>query len=242
MLITNHAELAAHIKYIHTGLFRNSEFTKHALKAGDAMKKETQKAMKSVSGMDYHQSYQLKRTISTQPSHYKSTDTKVSIGFGQIDDLNQQTTRKAQKAIFKNPDGSARTIKLRPEADLPSWVIMEFGRKGTGNKSPTVPSFIRREINYSPREQKTILFGPSTSLHMRAPVFFMTNRAMLQKYHGVKSDKGFRQHPGIREGKFFRAGLKNAKEEIHRELANGIEESLRANLAKLGVRGTVTRI
>ncbi len=242
MLTTNFNELVNHITRVNKGLFKNAEFTTHAQKAGDAMQKEVQKAMKNVGGMDYHQSYQLKRTMSTQTADWKVSETKANIGFGEINDLNKQTKRKAQRATFSNPDGSTRTIKLRPEQDLPSWIIMEFGRKGTSQKGSTVPSFIKKEINYSPREKKDVLFGPSTSLHMRAPIFFMTNKEMLSKHHGIKSDKGFKSHSGIREGKFFRNGLINARPAIQKALADGIEASLRANIAKLGGRGVVTRV
>ncbi|MNV21229.1 hypothetical protein D3C71_1121590 [compost metagenome] len=103
---------------------------------------------------------------------------------------------------------------------------MEFGRKGTGGKAGSVPSFIKKEITYSPRDSKTLMFGPSESRHNSKPIMFMTNKKIMEE-HGHKSAKSLAKHPGIREGRFFRDGLKSAEPSIQMILGNGIQDSLR---------------
>lgn len=242
MNTTNIDELLNHIRKLNKGIFTNSEFTKHAQKAGDIMQSEVQNAMKNVSGMDYHQSYQLKRTIGSQTADFKVTNSRAIIGFGQIDDLNQQTKRRAQRGTFISASGETRIVKLRPERDLPSWVIMEFGRKGTAQSGAKVPSFISKEIHYSPRPSKKFMVGPSESLHFRAPIFFMTANTQSQDKDKSRATMKLREHSGIREGKMFRTGLKNAIPKIQEELAKGIMESLKSNIKQHGGKGAVTRL
>lgn len=224
MTTTNIDELLKHLKQVYGSLFRTKEFERYAAKAGDKIQEEVLQALKSnKAGYNYRQSSALRRTLSTQTADYITGRSSMKIGFGYIDDLNRSTKRGAQRAIFP---GIPEPIRLKPERELPSWVIMEFGRKGTANRPSAVPSFIKKEISYSPREPKSLLFGPSESYHFSKPVFFMTNKEAL-KSHG-QSIKGAQKHPGIREGRFFRDGLKQAIPQIQLILGEGIEASLQS--------------
>jgi hypothetical protein len=221
--ITNIDELKAHLEKVFSTMYTTGEFTQYANNAGDAMEEGVIERLNS--GIyDYNQSYALKRTINTDKPEVLSKGgrgSSVKIGYGNIDDFNQQTLRGPQRATFIGSDGSKLTIGLRPERELPSWIIMEFGRKaGSGSSSSQIPEEFK--VAYSARQSKPYLVGPSTSLHSRKPVFFM---ASLQgKSSNMKSDRG---HPGVHEGRIFRGGLELATPKIIENILAGTEASLR---------------
>lgn len=156
----------------------------------------------------------------------------LRIGFGDFETLTQETLRDFQKATFKI-DGVEKTFWLRNEKFLPSWIIMEFGRRaGSGVGTPAdMPKMFHLKEEHSPtvwrgpygdRGKKEFLFGPSENRIFKKPVFFMT------------SAKTGRTHPGIQAQKFFRKGLKDSEEALNEDLALALRESVRELTSKYG--------
>jgi hypothetical protein len=240
---TNVDELKAHLKAVYGKMFTSKEFERRAFQAGEKMQESVQQAMAN-SSHDLQQSYRLKREISTETPDVFSAPTKVRIGFGHIPSLNKYTLRPPQRGTFII-GGQVKTIRLVGEKELPSWIIMEFGRKGTSYKASTVPSFIKKEISYSTREDKPFMIGPSTSSHFKNHIFFMANKGMLAKHHSEipsNEHKRFKRHPGIKESAFFRDGLENSKQKVFNELSVGIYHSLVSLSRKNGGTGRVTML
>lgn len=156
---------------------------------------------------------------------------KLTIGYGDIEALTFETLREWQKAVFKNPDGTDRTIWLKPEKFLPSWIIMEFGRRagsGVGMPANMPKMFDLGKVGgigaYDSDSSKQFLFGPSKNRIYKKHVFFMTNR----------KESTSRTHPGIKAQEFFRKGLADSKEALNEDISLALRESARELASKYG--------
>jgi hypothetical protein len=224
-------ELEAHLKQVFGELLKTEIANSFAKKAGQVMKENVQKQLNSK-GYSYNQSGALRGTLQRDVPFVQTnkTGSKISIGFGDLDEWNIETLRGPQNAVFDLGDGRTKNVRLRPEPTLPSWIIMEFGRRegnGTG-LPPDMPDMFK--VGYGGRDSdKKFMFGPSLSYHFRKPVFFMTREKEGEK-HGET-------HPGIREGRFFRDGLKNSQEEVYELMLEGLRQSMIEVAARYG--GTV---
>jgi hypothetical protein len=230
MVTTNLSDLQNHIRKVFGELLTTNALDSYAKQAGLSMKEEVIEKM-SRAGHDYYQSGTMMRLMKSELPriHLNNTKTKMTIGLGEVDEWNWETKRGPQRATFMIPDtGEEKTIRLRPEQDLPAWIIMEFGRRqGNGVGATGIPKDFL--VSYTARDQsKEHMFGPSSSYHFRKPVFFMT--------HKQKSDAPASIHPGIKAGNFFRDGLKASQEDVQNKLALGIEASLNEIAAKYGGR------
>lgn len=228
MARSNIESLLAHMKELHKNVLRSQAMKEGAKSAGAAMKGSVIKGLSSA-GYDYRQSGTLLRVIKGDVADMQvnKTGTSLKIGFGDIDELNYETKRGPQRGIFSKKDGSTQSIGLRPEPSLPSWIIMEFGRKaGNGVGMKGIPKAF--QVSYTPRDpNKQFMFGPSKSMHFNKRILFMTER---------QGDGVPRTHPGIRAGRFFRDGLKNAKDDIDAHLSHALREAFREVAGKNGWR------
>jgi hypothetical protein len=147
---TNIVELKAHIKMVFNNLLKTSEFKASAKEAGEAMKQRVQSRV-NADKYDYIQTGNFKRLLREEKASIdiNKTGSKAVIGFapvrdeeGGLDDwlINDWAMRGPQNARFTNEHGETTNIKLRPEQQLPNWIIMEFGRKaGSGASARGIP-------------------------------------------------------------------------------------------------------
>jgi hypothetical protein len=235
---TNIDELVKNLQGFFSEAMKTNTFVSYAQKAGDSMKDHVIAKARGNGEYSFIQSGRLMRTLKTNDAEVKTnkTGSKATIGYGYVDDFNQQTKRGAQVAITRY----GQEIGLRPEPSLPDWIIVEFGRKpGVGVSAGNIPSEF--QVSYVARDpNKQFVTGPFQTLyHMRKPIFFMTS----YKNHGVLSNGmgvAPRTHPGIHEGRIFRDGLANSKESINQYIGEGLYESTKELSRKYG--GTVERL
>jgi hypothetical protein len=232
---TNIEELKLHLKKVFGEMTQTKEFEEFAYKAGDAIKDSVIRKTKTNGQYNYIQSGRLLRTLRTNEPELQvnKTGSKAVIGYGYIDDFNQQTKRGPQKAVFKQFNGDEIKIGLRPEPSLPNWIIAEFGRRaGTGAAPTGIPQEFL--VPYAARDQeKKFMVGPSISFHNRKPVFFMANFSNTSRSSAMNG-LGLKTHPGIHEGRMFRDGLREAQEKINLNLGEALYHSLESLASKYG--------
>jgi hypothetical protein len=229
---TNLAQLEIHLRTVFTELFKTAEFKEEAKLAGEEMKKSVISKMGS-SKYDYLQSGELMRVAKDDVPWVEAnrTGSKANIGYGDIEGWNDETKRGPQRGKFTTASGKEITVRLRPEPTLPSWIVMEFGRRP--QPVDKVPKDF--QVPYAQRDaSKKFLFGPSTSTHFRKNIFFMS------PFNITGNKEEARTHPGIKAGKFFREGLKSSQPKVEEKLGEAIEVSLRALSVRYG--GEVRRL
>jgi hypothetical protein len=229
---TNIGDLLIHLeKNVFKMMFKTQSMRKRSMQIGDSLQKGVLDNIKRGGSV---QSSTLHQNLEGQLPEEKSSPSSIKIGFGDID-ITGEAKRPSQKASFslsrhsKTRRLTVFQVNLAPERELPSWVILEFGRKsGVGGASPKgIPkNFL---VSYTPRDQqKNMLIGPSLTSHSKKPVFFMgTTRKDGYKSNIAKSKLDARPHPGIRARKIFRDSLKTRKDIINVLFSMGIRESLR---------------
>ncbi len=227
MIRTNIDDILHQLKQMHKDVLKTESFRQGAKNAGEAMKVRVLNGIAS-SGYDYLQSGSLLRVVKGDMPHVEvnKTGSSAKIGFGDIDELNIETRRGPQRGVFTNKDGHTLSIGLRPEPSLPSWIIMEFGRRsGSGAGAKGIPKAF--QVPYTTRDSsKQFLFGPSQSYHFNKRILFMTN----------KTDGRNRTHPGVRAGHFFRDGLRNSQSDVKQLLGEALKESMKEVASRYGWR------
>lgn len=233
---TNIDQLVMKLQSFFEDLLLTQEMKDFGSAAGHAMKVNVIDALG-----DHVQSGQLRRALWSEEPEVKTSGPKatkkktLTIGYGDNDNggvglgpLGAETLRSGQNAQFW-VDDKVKNIKLRGEKDLPSWIILEFGRRaGNGQSAAGIPSeFV---VPYTPRDQsKAFLVGPSVSFHFNKPVFFMSR---FDRGGGFQDP--VRYHPGFAGIHFFQNGLKNSKEEVNDLILDGLVASARTLAKKYG--------
>lgn len=227
---TNGQDVQAHLKRVFERMFETDQLHNYAVRAGNRLKKGIREAVAS-SPYNYDQSGNLLKTINRSETAVLIEQNKATIGFGNIDIFNTETRRLPQHATFKTSNGDIE-VSLRPEPELPSWIIAEFGRKaGVGGATPSgIPS--RFVVPYTPRDDdKKFLFGPSDTRHYMKPIYFMSRIPTKSQSSAGR----------IEGGHIFTRGLEYSKEKIRLELTAGIYASL-ATLARQNGNGGAVKI
>jgi len=215
---TNFDELKKELAIIQFKLLMSSEISDAMKRSGAIMKREVLVGYnKSQFGI---QSGRLLQTLmSDTPSVRRlPKQSQIVVGYGNLDVLNQ-VKRKKQNAIFPNPGGSSYKpirIKLSAERDLPTWIIVEFGRaSGSRGSSPAeIPREFR--VNYKPRKKRPLLYArQSLSKHTTKSVTFQVS---------AQSPNAGGYHPGIKAGRIFRTGLVRARNNINKNLSEAINK------------------
>jgi len=233
---SNMNDLEKHLQRLADEVFANrAVMEKFAIEVTDVMQENVLKSMGNGRN-DWTQSGDLKWAIERDAGGFKFNKRTIQIGFGQLDHMNQ-TKRAAQRASFllqlkTKKEGAKRAtrkgvwvnLRFKPEKELPTWLIAEFGRSGSATKAGgKIPKDFM--VNYTPRPEKNILIGPSgKTVGLRKQIFFMaTRKRALEMVPRTR----LRTHRGIEEGRIFRRGLSTSKNRIFEVMGNAIHASLR---------------
>jgi hypothetical protein len=238
---TNIADLEKHLKSVFEELLKTKSFERKAVMIGDTLQNSVINMLDS-GRYDYNQSGNLRHLIKTSDSGWKVTKTKVSVGFGSLEDLSDPrfAKRQPQRAVFNSGTDYKKTIVFGSEPDLPEWIIAEFGRKrGTGgsNTSGIPKEFL---VSYSSRDSsKEFMMGPSDSRHFRKNIYFMASRNKIQSMFPSEPISDLRRHPGVVAGHIFSSGLSMSIPKVREQFEEAIRDSLIELSNKYGNRGGV---
>lgn len=233
---TNIEELEAHLNKVFKGMFKSAE----VINAGKEASKIIGGHVASLvgggndSGYDYNQSGSFHELIQDEArgGEVKGSQNKLTIGMFEITNMNHGVgaMRNAQFQIHRVYDKETheftnRSIYLKQENQMPIWILAEFGSKNGGSMS-------QFNLEYTPRPDKDIIFGPSLGSVGGAgggskKGFFMVSEKGLDGLLGpwARYDE-HRMHGGMRAGHIFSEGLEQSKEQINQELAEGIQSYL----------------
>lgn len=224
------------------GMFGSPEMEQAGRNAYDIMYKNVRNRMKTT-GYDYDQSGRFKEAMDDEKKGFdKDSRTKnsMNIGFGYIGEgeegLNDSAfMREQQQASFYIGHGHLRgnwiTMNLKAETQMPKWIVLEFGTK---DKADAIPDSFK--VSYSPRPDRSIMFGPSDGAPtgLKKHIYMMVdpkNHAKIGNgnWYSSGDENDFsdaNKHPGVRPGRFFRNGLEDSKLPIYDALGEGLSKYL----------------
>lgn len=237
---TNIDQLIKTVRADVQGMFTSPEMESSGRNAYDIMYKNVRNRMKTT-GYNYLQSGDFLEAMDDERKGFDKENrnkNSMTVGFGLIGEglgLNDPSyMRQEQNATFYVSHGHLRGnfiyMHLKAETQMPKWVVLEFGTKGKGDGVPD-----QFKINYSPRPDKSIMFGPSKSVPtgLNKKVYMMVNpenhaKVGNGKWYSKGDESNFsedvNQHPGVRAGRFFRNGLEDSKLPIYEELGKGLKQ------------------